>query len=101
MRFKNKQRPVVIFPAHPRTIKMIKQFGFSLPKGVQVNPPVGFLDFLRLEEAARLVLTDSGGVQEECCILQVPCVTLRSSMKDLKRCKWVPMSSLAATLRIF
>ena len=69
----------IIFPAHPRTVKMLKRFGLSLPQGVEAHPPAGFMDFLRLEAAARLILTDSGGVQEEACILRVPCVTLRTS----------------------
>ncbi len=69
----------IIFPAHPRTVKMLKFFKFVLPRGVQAHPPAGFLDFLRLEGAARLILSDSGGVQEEACILRVPCVTLRTS----------------------
>ena len=69
----------IVFPAHPRTVKMLKRFGLSLPRQVQVHAPAGFLDFLRLEAAARLILTDSGGVQEEACILRVPCVTLRTS----------------------
>ena len=69
----------IIFPAHPRTVKMIKQFGLSLPQSVHAHPPAGFLDFLRLEAGARLILSDSGGVQEEACILRVPCVTLRTS----------------------
>ncbi|MBR1368262.1 UDP-N-acetylglucosamine 2-epimerase [Methanocalculus chunghsingensis] len=68
----------VIFPMHPRTQKMIQQFKMSL-EGTIVMPPVGFLDFLQLESKARLVLTDSGGVQEESCILGVPCVTLREN----------------------
>ncbi len=69
----------IVFPAHPRTVKMLHHFGLSLPKGVGAHAPVGFLDFLRLEAAARLILSDSGGVQEESCILRVPCVTLRTS----------------------
>ena len=69
----------IVFPAHPRTVKMLKHFGLSLPKGVQEHPPAGFLDFLQLEASARLILSDSGGVQEEACILRVPCVTLRTS----------------------
>ena len=68
----------VIFPMHPRTRKMVEQFGISL-EGISVMNPVGFLEFLRLESNARLVLTDSGGVQEETCILGVPCVTLREN----------------------
>ena len=69
----------IIFPAHPRTVKMLKHFGLKLPAGVREVPPAGFLDFLRLEAEARLILTDSGGVQEEACILRVPCVTLRTT----------------------
>jgi len=68
----------VIFPMHPRTRKMVEQFGVSLD-GISVMNPVGFLEFLQLESNARLVLTDSGGVQEETCILGVPCVTLREN----------------------
>jgi UDP-N-acetylglucosamine 2-epimerase (non-hydrolysing) len=66
----------VIFPMHPRTRKMVERFGIPLD-GVSPMEPVRFLDFLQLEANARLVLTDSGGVQEETCILGVPCVTLR------------------------
>ncbi len=68
----------VIFPVHPRTRKMIKEFGFELD-GIEAMEPVGFLEFLQLETNARLALTDSGGVQEEACILGVPCVTLRDN----------------------
>lgn len=69
----------VIFPAHPRATGKIKQFGFKVPETIRVIPPAGFLDFLRLEQGARMALSDSGGVQEETCILGVPCVTLRTS----------------------
>jgi len=68
----------VIFPIHPRTQKMLSTFGISYD-GIQIIPPVGFFEFLQLEANARLVLTDSGGVQEETCILGVPCVTLREN----------------------
>ncbi|ABN58318.1 MULTISPECIES: non-hydrolyzing UDP-N-acetylglucosamine 2-epimerase [Methanoculleus] len=68
----------VIFPMHPRTRKMVEQFGMSLD-GVSVMNPIGFLEFLQIESNARLVMTDSGGVQEETCILGVPCVTLREN----------------------
>lgn len=68
----------VIFPVHPRTMKRIEEFGFDLD-GVRAIDPVGFLEFLQLEANARLALTDSGGVQEETCILGVPCVTLRDN----------------------
>ena len=68
----------IVFPVHPRTEKMIKSFGLDL-RGINLIPPQGFLDFLQLESNARLALTDSGGVQEETCILGVPCVTIRDS----------------------
>lgn len=68
----------VLFPVHPRTRKMAQEFGFDLD-GIQALNPVGFLEFLQLESNALLALTDSGGVQEETCILGVPCVTLRDN----------------------
>ena len=68
----------VVFPMHPRTQGRVREFGISL-EGVRMIEPVGFLDFLQLESNAGLVLTDSGGVQEETCILGVPCVTLRDN----------------------
>ncbi|AKB76256.1 UDP-N-acetylglucosamine 2-epimerase [Methanosarcina lacustris Z-7289] len=69
----------IIFPAHPRTVKMIGEFGFEVPEGTRLIEPLGYLEFLQLESGARLILTDSGGVQEESCILKVPCVTLRDN----------------------
>jgi UDP-N-acetylglucosamine 2-epimerase (non-hydrolysing) len=68
----------IIFPIHPRTAKMVGVFGLDLT-GIRTIPPLGFLEFLQLESGARLALTDSGGVQEETCILSVPCVTIRDS----------------------
>lgn len=68
----------VVFPAHPRTQKMLRLFSLA-SNDIDIINPVGYLDFLQLESGARLVLTDSGGVQEETCILGVPCVTLREN----------------------
>jgi UDP-N-acetylglucosamine 2-epimerase (non-hydrolysing) len=68
----------VVFPVHPRTEKRIREFGFSL-EGIKPIRPVSFLEFLQLEANARLVFTDSGGVQEETCILGTPCITLRDN----------------------
>jgi UDP-N-acetylglucosamine 2-epimerase (non-hydrolysing) len=68
----------IVFPVHPRTRKMVKEFGLQFD-GIRAIEPVGFLEFLQLEGNARLALTDSGGVQEETCILGVPCVTLRDN----------------------
>ena len=69
----------VIYPIHPRTMNRIKEFGLEVPKGIELIKPLGFLEFLQLEANAKLVLTDSGGVQEESCILKVPCITLRDN----------------------
>ena len=69
----------LIYPIHPRTLKKIKEFDLKIPKGVTLMDPIGFLEFLQLEANAFLVLTDSGGIQEETCILKVPCVTLRDN----------------------
>ena len=68
----------IIFPMHPRTAKMVETFGLSL-EGITVLPPQGYLEFLQLEENAFVILTDSGGLQEEGCILGTPCVTLRDN----------------------
>lgn len=70
----------VIYPVHPRARKMLKDLGLeSLGEKLTLIEPVSFLDFLRLETTALLIVTDSGGVQEEACILGVPCVTLRDN----------------------
>lgn len=74
-----KYKMPIVLPLHPRTKKMVKEFGLQLPQGVQTIEPLGFMEFLKLEANAKLVLTDSGGIQEECCILGVPCVTLREN----------------------
>ena len=70
----------VLFPIHPRTRKMIQEFGLEpgVP-GLRFVDPVGYLEFIALEEGARLVLTDSGGIQEETTVLGVPCLTLRNN----------------------
>ena len=69
----------IIYPIHPRTMKRIEEFELGIPEGVELIGPLGFLEFFQLEANAKLVLTDSGGVQEETCILKVPCVTLRDN----------------------
>ncbi|MCK4339525.1 MAG: UDP-N-acetylglucosamine 2-epimerase, partial [Candidatus Cloacimonetes bacterium] len=68
----------IIYPIHPRTSKRLKEFGLKV-NGVDFINPLGYLEFLQLEANAKLVLTDSGGIQEEACILGVPCVTLRDN----------------------
>jgi UDP-N-acetylglucosamine 2-epimerase (non-hydrolysing) len=66
----------IIYPIHPRTLKRIKEYGINT-EGLNLIEPLDYLSFLKLESRARLIFTDSGGVQEEACILKVPCVTLR------------------------
>ena len=66
----------VVFPIHPRSRKKIEEFGLD-PGRVRITDPFGYLEFLNLTSNARIVLTDSGGLQEETTILRVPCLTLR------------------------
>lgn len=77
------QRLPVIFPVHPRTRKTMEDFGFSKRidrrDNLRLIDPLGYLDFLRLFSGARLVLTDSGGIQEETTALGIPCLTLRDN----------------------
>jgi UDP-N-acetylglucosamine 2-epimerase (non-hydrolysing) len=71
----------LLWPIHPRTEKQLKTFGLweqvAGNKGIQLLHPLGYHAMLRLNMGARIMLTDSGGLQEECCILGTPCLTLR------------------------
>lgn len=69
----------VVYPIHPRAQDRLEQFGLEVPDPIRLIEPLDYLDFLRLESATAIVLTDSGGVQEEACILGVPCVTMREN----------------------
>ncbi|WP_342833494.1 non-hydrolyzing UDP-N-acetylglucosamine 2-epimerase [Candidatus Hadarchaeum sp.] len=73
----------IIFPAHPRTMRRIQEFGLegkiARMSNLRVIKPLGYLEFLNLMANARLVLTDSGGIQEETTILGIPCLTLRDN----------------------
>ena len=72
----------VIFPAHPRTASRIKEFGFGEKiknSRIKILGPLGYLDFLNLMSNSKLVLTDSGGLQEETTALKIPCLTLREN----------------------
>jgi UDP-N-acetylglucosamine 2-epimerase (non-hydrolysing) len=68
----------VVFPVHPRTRARLSEFG-TLPSRVRLLEPVSYLDFIALEQLARFVITDSGGVQEETSALGVPCLTYRTT----------------------
>ena len=69
----------VLAALHPRTQARIAELEPGLTRGLRVLPPLGYLDFLGLHAEAGLMLTDSGGLQEEACCLRVPCVTLRDN----------------------
>jgi UDP-N-acetylglucosamine 2-epimerase (non-hydrolysing) len=77
------RRLPIIFPVHPRTRARMAEFGFSdqdgSGAGLHLTEPLGYLDFLRLYSGSRLVLTDSGGIQEETTALGIPCLTLREN----------------------
>jgi UDP-N-acetylglucosamine 2-epimerase (non-hydrolysing) len=73
------RRMPVIFPVHPRTRKMLEGVGKDAVADLRLTQPLGYLEFLGLMADARVVLTDSGGIQEETTVLGVPCVTLRNN----------------------
>ncbi len=73
------ERLPVLLPVHPRTEARIDEAGLRVPPGVMALAPLGYLDFIALEAEARLVITDSGGVQEETTALGVPCLTYRDT----------------------
>ena len=87
-------RVPIIFPIHPRTRKMAEQFGLShffnsgnKIEGVWITEPLGYLEFLNLNMNAKLVLTDSGGLQEETTVLGVPCITMRPNTERPITCE--------------
>lgn len=67
----------IILPLHPRTKKMLEEFGIAIPQNIKIIDPVGYLDMIMLERKAALIATDSGGVQKEAYFHKVPCITLR------------------------
>lgn len=84
----------IVFPIHPRTKKMIEQFRlrgyFSsspTPRGLWMTDPLGYLEFLHLNMHATMVITDSGGLQEETTVLGVPCITLRKNTERPITCE--------------
>ncbi|KXK01785.1 MAG: UDP-N-acetylglucosamine 2-epimerase [Acidobacteria bacterium OLB17] len=76
------ERLPIVFPIHPRTRQRIEEFGLEKAissANIKMVEPLGYLDFLRLYSGAKLVLTDSGGLQEETTVLGIPCLTLREN----------------------
>ena len=78
----------VVLPLHPRTSIRLKEFNIAIPSSIHCIDPVGFLDLLVLEKNAALIMTDSGGLQEEAFILNVPCVTLRDNAERPETIKY-------------
>ncbi|MEA1969507.1 MAG: UDP-N-acetylglucosamine 2-epimerase (non-hydrolyzing) [Thermodesulfobacteriota bacterium] len=75
-------RVPLIFPVHPRTLGKLKEFGIDLlekEKNIHLTAPLGYNDFMNLVFNSRLIITDSGGVQEETTFLKIPCLTLRAN----------------------
>ncbi|HEX7975742.1 MAG TPA: UDP-N-acetylglucosamine 2-epimerase (non-hydrolyzing) [Anaerolineales bacterium] len=79
----NRVPETVVFPVHPRTAKALAQMGASLSENVRLIEPVGYLDMMMLEANARMIATDSGGVQREAYFLEIPCLTLRDETEWL------------------
>jgi UDP-N-acetylglucosamine 2-epimerase (non-hydrolysing) len=84
----------IVFPIHPRTRKMVEQFGLGSyfneggeARGIWLTEPLGYLDFLHLNMHAKMVLTDSGGIQEETTVLGVPCITMRHNTERPVTCE--------------
>jgi len=82
------RRLPVVFPTHPRTRSILAQSGLSCTDRLLIIDPVGYLDMVVLEKNARIILTDSGGVQKEAFFYQVPCVTFRGETE------WVELVEL-------
>ncbi len=77
---KRKTHLNIVFPIHPRTEKQVKFFNLEkYLKNLTVIEPLGYFEFLLLEKDAKIILTDSGGIQEESCVLKIPCVSLREN----------------------
>jgi len=84
-------RTSIIFPVHPRTKKMLERYGLGERAGkipnLQITEPLGYLEFLCLMDRAQLLVTDSGGIQEETTFLGVPCLTLRENTERPITCE--------------
>jgi len=74
-----KENIEMLFPIHPRTKNNLKNFSFKDLNKIKIINPCNYFDFLSLQKNAKLVFTDSGGIQEESCILKTPCITIRKN----------------------
>ncbi len=82
-----------VFPVHPRTAKRFKKFYYKLPQNILFIEPLGYFDFMKLVLHSSIIITDSGGVQEEAITLKKPCITLRKNTE-----RWETLFLLANTL---
>jgi UDP-GlcNAc3NAcA epimerase len=83
-----------VFPAHPRTRFMIEREGIELADNVQLTPPLSYLELASLASQARVIATDSGGLQKEAYWYGVPCVTMRPSTE------WVDTVEVGANVLV-
>ena len=74
----------ILFPVHPRTMARMESFSLSWPDNLRICEPIGYLDFCRAMSSAAILLTDSGGVQEEAITLDLPCITLRPNTERME-----------------
>jgi UDP-GlcNAc3NAcA epimerase len=94
----------VILPLHPRTVAKIKEFKLeSCLKNVRIIIPVGFLDMISLESNARMIITDSGGIQKEAYFHRVPCLTIRSETEWVETIKagWNRLADMKSAETIY
>jgi UDP-N-acetylglucosamine 2-epimerase (non-hydrolysing) len=75
----NEYSTKIVFPIHPRTKKNLDKFGLTVPDEIIVSPPLGYLDIIKLQNNAKVIFTDSGSIQEEACVLGIPCITIRDN----------------------
>ncbi|MCK5844400.1 MAG: UDP-N-acetylglucosamine 2-epimerase (non-hydrolyzing) [Victivallales bacterium] len=78
------EKTTVLYPMHPRTKSFIEKYALALSERVRTVEPVGYLEMLLLERSAKLILTDSGGIQKEAFFYEVPCVTMRDETEWLE-----------------
>ncbi len=104
----NNAGETIVFPVHPRSRKVMTEVGFRSNERLQLVVPLGYLDMIALVSAARVVLTDSGGLQKEAYWLGIPCITLRQQTEWLETVEagwnqvvgWEP-AAIQAALRSF
>jgi UDP-N-acetylglucosamine 2-epimerase len=72
-----KSKYKVVFPVHPRTKNILKQNNFKISDNIKLIDPLGYLDFIRLQNDSKCIITDSGGIQKEAYLLKKPCITVR------------------------